>query len=371
LKAARNLRPDLIITDVMMPDITGYEVTRRLRREPAFSHTPILVLTSRVEMQNKLDSFESGADDHMTKPFDKAELLARCNVLIRRSESVRAAENLLRPREEEARLVAVHSLRGGIGCSSLAVNLALGFAGLWEGPTLLIDLVLMAGQSALMLNSTLRRTWADLAGLVPAEVDMDAIHSVTTRTDSGLQLIAAPTHPTDAERLSGELLDAALHVVRPHYDYIVADLPHDFSDPAIQALDAADVILLLLAPELASIRAAAAALETYTQLNYSSEKIKLVLNSTFPRHGLSRQNIEEALGVPITMGIPFTPDRFVQAINQGQPLILAEPTNPVSALIEDYAFYLSKDSRKKTRPVAPSESWKRVYKRFTERRKER
>jgi CheY-like chemotaxis protein len=76
LKAARNLRPDLIITDVMMPDITGYEVTRRLRREPAFSNTPILVLTSQAEMQNRLEAFESGADDHMTKPFDKAELLA-------------------------------------------------------------------------------------------------------------------------------------------------------------------------------------------------------------------------------------------------------------------------------------------------------
>ena len=369
LKLARANQPDLIITDVVMPEISGYEFTRRLRREPAFAHIPILVLTSQTEIQDKLKSFEAGADEHMTKPFDHAELVARVNVFLRRSEIARSAEASVRPREEEARIIAIHSLRGGIGCSTLAVNLSLALAQLWETPTLLIDLVLIAGQSALMLNTSLKRTWADLTGIQPVELEMEILQSVITETESGLHLIAAPTHPTDAERLSGELLDTALQVMRPHYDYIVADLPHDFSDPAVQVLDAADIILLLLAPELASIRAAAAALETYQDLNYDAEKVKIVMNATFPRFGLTREKIEEALGKPVTMGIPFVPDKFVQAINHGQPIILSEPTHSVSALVEDYAFYLSKDNRKKIRPVEPSKAWLRVYKRFSARKK--
>jgi pilus assembly protein CpaE len=369
LKIARNLKPDLIITDVMMPDISGYELTRYLRRESTFAHTPILVLTSHNDLQDKLKSFEAGADDHMTKPFEKEELVARINALLRRSEVARSAQAFITPRDEAARLIAIHSLRGGIGCSTIAVNLAIGFSKLWETPTLLMDMVLMAGQTALMLNTSLKRTWADLAGVKPSDVEMEVIQSVITKTESGLELIAAPTHPTQAEILDSNVLTTAVEVLRPHYDTIVADLPHDFNDVAIQVLDNADIILLLIAPELASVRAAASALETYDKLRYDPDKIKLVLNATFPRYGLSREKIEQALGKTITMGIPFTADKFVQGINYGQPLMLAEPGHPVSALIEDYAFYLSKDTRKKIRPAAPSEAWKRVQKRFTERRK--
>ena len=79
---AHSLQPDLIITDVMMPDIDGYEVTRTLRRDPQFASTPILVLTAQGGLQDKLKSFEAGADDHLTKPFEAAELLARVTVLL-------------------------------------------------------------------------------------------------------------------------------------------------------------------------------------------------------------------------------------------------------------------------------------------------
>ena len=75
ISQARSLKPDLIITDVMMPDISGYEVTRILRREPQFSATPILVLTAQSGLEDKLKSFEVGADDHLTKPFEAAELV--------------------------------------------------------------------------------------------------------------------------------------------------------------------------------------------------------------------------------------------------------------------------------------------------------
>ncbi len=369
IRVAKTTQPDLIITDVMMPELSGYEVARRLRRDPEFAQTPILVLTSQAEIQDKLQSFEAGADDHMTKPFDVAELTARLGVLLRRSEAARAAQSLMKPRAEAARLIAVHSLRGGVGCSSLAVNLALGLVNLWEGPTLLLDMALMAGSVALMLNSALKRTWADLSKVKPDEMDIEVMQSIITEHESSLQFIAAPTYPSDAEKLTGEIFRCALKALRPNYDYLIADLPHDFSEISLEALDSADLILLLMAPELSSIRAAAAALDTYHELNYSNDKIKLVLNSVFPRHGLSREKIETALSMPISIGLPYTPDKFVEAINLGQPLLAAQPNDPVSALIEDFAFYLSKEQHKKNRPATPSLAWKRVYKRFAERRK--
>ncbi|MCG2786231.1 MAG: response regulator [Anaerolineae bacterium] len=84
LSMARSLKPDIIISDVMMPGIIGYEVVRSLRREPEFAQTPILMLTAQSGLQDKLKAFEAGADDNLTKPFEPEELAARVNVLLRR-----------------------------------------------------------------------------------------------------------------------------------------------------------------------------------------------------------------------------------------------------------------------------------------------
>ena len=368
LAKAHQVKPDLIITDVMMPDINGYEVTRLLRREPQFATTPILVMTTQSGLQDKLKSFEAGADDHLTKPFEPAELVARVAALLRRADSARTSA--LEPAAREGgRMVAIHSLRGGTGCSSLAVNLGVGFVYLWKKPAILLDLTMTAGQVALMLNMTLRRTWTDIARFQPGELDFNMLSSIVCSHESGLAFVAAPPLPSKAEPLLPELLASAFQLFKNQFEYIVADLPHDFSDPAIQALDAADVILMVATPDMASIRAVTAALDTYDKLGYPKEKIKLLLNATFPHSGLPREKIEAALGMPALAVMPYYPDVFVEAINRGQPVVFEKPKEPATAFLEDLAFFMSKDAHKKMKPENPTEAWKRVYKRFQERRK--
>jgi pilus assembly protein CpaE len=366
---ARSTKPDIIITDVMMPDITGYEVTRILRREPEFALTPILVLTAQSDLQDKLKSFEAGADEHLTKPFEAAELAVRVTSLLRRVEAARASRMEAQVKKEEARMVAVHTLRGGTGCSTMAVNLAMGMFSLWKSPTILLDLTVTAGQVALMLNMTLRRTWADIAGFGPDELDVDVLDSIIGHHDSGLSFVAAPTFPSEAETLRGETLGAALRLIKGQYEYVVADLPHDFSEPALQALDAADVILMVASPDMASIRAVTAAMDTYEKLGYPKEKIKLVLSAIFPHSSLTKEKIESAMGMPAIVTIPYVQGTFVDAINLGQPPVFHKPNEMVSGLFEDFALYLSKDEHKKNKPQNPTDTWKRVYKRFQERKK--
>jgi DNA-binding response OmpR family regulator len=73
--------PDLVILDVMMPGINGIEVCRRMRE---FSLVPVIMLTARGEMAQKVEGFEAGADDYVTKPFGAPELLARVRAVLRR-----------------------------------------------------------------------------------------------------------------------------------------------------------------------------------------------------------------------------------------------------------------------------------------------
>lgn len=367
ISQARTLKPDVIITDVMMPDVTGYEVTRILRREPQFAATPILVLTAQSGLQDKLKSFEVGADDHLTKPFEAAELVGRVTSLLRRVEAVKSSR-VEAPGREGGRIIAVHSLRGGIGSSTLAVNLGVGLAGLWSEPSILFDLTMTAGQVALMLNMTLKRTWADIAHFSGGELDIDAFSTIISAHDSGLNFVAAPTFPSEAETLRAETLGTALQLAKSQYEYVVADLPHDFSEFAIQALDAADVILMVASPDMASVRAVNAALDTYDKLGYSKEKIRFILNAIFPHSNLSKDKLEAALGMNAFATIPYTRDVFVEAINLGQPPVFHKPDLPISNVLEDFAFHVSKDSHKKSKPEHPTDAWNRVYKRYQARK---
>lgn len=365
ISKARTFKPDAIISDVMMPDISGYELTRTLRRESQFADIPILILTAQSDLQDKLQAFEAGADDHLTKPFEGAELLARISRLLRRAEASKAQHEVP---VHVGRMIAVHSLRGGTGSSTLAVNLGIALASLWSS-TILLDLTMTSGQIALMLNKTLRRTWTDIATYSPAELDLEILSSATDTHESGLAFIAAPTLPAEAAPLQPETIGNALQLLKRSYEYIVADLPHDFSDITLQALDAADVILVVASPDMSSVRAAFAALDTFKKLGYPKEKLKLILNATFPRSGLPKDKIESALGMQTSMVVPYTESLFVEAINYGRPPVYSKPNEPVSGLLEDFAFYLSRDEHKKSKPAEPTEAWKRVYKRYQERKR--
>ncbi|MFQ5399849.1 MAG: CpaE family protein [Anaerolineae bacterium] len=364
LRIIKAEHPDIVITDKNMPGMDGFEVTRRIRQEPALAGVPILVLTGQSEIEDRVGAFDAGADDYLSKPFEIAELAARLTALLRRAEAAKGARSGEPSSSEKAQLIAVHSLRGGIGCSSLATNLAISLNALWQNPTMLLDMVLTAGQIALLLNTRLKRTWADLGQFEADEIDYDLIQRITGTHDSDLQFIAAPPTPTEAEKINSDVTSRTISVLRPRYEYMVADLPHDFSDVALDVLDSADVILLLLAPEMASVRMAAVALDTYSRLGYEPEKIKLVLNWTFEHGGLAHKKIELALHHPITLVLPFAPTRFVGAINRGIPLVHSHPEDPVSALLEDFAFRISKPSHQGIPPAAPSTAWHRVNKRL-------
>jgi DNA-binding response OmpR family regulator len=77
LEKARAQDPDLIILDIRMPGLDGYEVAQRLRSDPATADVPILMLTARAELEDRMTGFEVGADDYLIKPIHRRELISR------------------------------------------------------------------------------------------------------------------------------------------------------------------------------------------------------------------------------------------------------------------------------------------------------
>jgi pilus assembly protein CpaE len=346
--------PDIIICDVMMDKMNGYETVRRLRRDPRFGRIPIIFLTAQMELNDKLAAFEVGGDDFINKPFEQAELIARINVHLRRSEQMFNPDpEAAGQGAQAAHIVAIHSLRGGIGCSSFAINLAVALQKMWSRPALLLDLVLTAGQVALMLDAPLKRTWADLSQVNPVELDWEIVQSIIAKHDSGLQFIAAPTYPSEAELITPELFSQAFQHIRPNFDYIVADLPHDFNEMALELMDAADQIVILLAPEIASLRAAIASMDTFHKMSFPREKIRLVLNNNFERKAIPRKKIEAALNQPIDLVLPYAPDLFIDSLNNGRPWAFHKPEDAVSEAMFSFAHELSRPEHR-NRVIPPS-----------------
>jgi pilus assembly protein CpaE len=356
--------PDVIVTDVRLPDISGYEIAERMRRDPRFSRIPIIFVTGQSDLKDKLKAFELGADDYLVKPFQPEELVARLGILIRRTEALKAVSRLEVDYKQTSTIVAVHSLRGGVGCSSMAVNLAISFQQLWLKPTLLMDGVLVAGQVALMLNSSPRVTWADYAGLQAEHIDDEVVTKLVQHHQSGVQFIASPSTPAAPDEFPDEFWPAIIDKLNEYNDFIVVDTSHDFNNMTIHMLDAASHIILVISPEMASLRSAVCALDIYERLGFGPERIFVLVNQVFDQNAIKQSQIEKVIRRPVDMMIPYVPNEFLRGINFGEPFVFKNPDSPITGLFEDAAFWLSNDIHKNIPPVAPTAAWRRVNSRL-------
>jgi pilus assembly protein CpaE len=206
-------------------------------------------------------------------------------------------------------------------------------------------------------------TLADLVETPLADIDAAMVDQLLVTHPSGVRLLASPVRVQDADLVAAEHVQAALGFVQPRYDWIVADLPHDFRDTTLAALDRAAVILVPFAPELASVRSAAAALEVFNALEYAPEKVRLVMNWVFPKSPLPQAEIEKALKRKVDLVLPYQPEEALRAINRGEPLTGGATLGVLGTLIEDFSFALGREAGAASAPEQPSDAWRRAAQR--------
>jgi pilus assembly protein CpaE len=363
LAAITSRGADIIILDLRLPDSSGFDVLERLRREPRFSHVPVIVITVDNALDDKLKAFELGADDYLVKPFQPEELVARLRILGQRGKALKIVQQMETQDVDISTTVAVHSLRGGVGCSSIAVNLAIAYQQLWQRRTLLVDAVLTAGQVAMMLDSSPRVTWEHFAGVQINALEPEDLESLSSPHKSGIYYVASPKLPMAVDAFVEEFWHTIFTEFRKRNEFIVVDMAHDLSDMTIQLLNTADWVLLVLAPEIGSVRAAASALEIYDKLGVPPERVKVILNRTTPT-GIQQAKLEKVLERTFDFVLPHEPNEVRRALDFGAPFILENPELPISMGLEDIAYKLSDDYFKNLPPAAPSSTWKRVNKRL-------
>ena len=189
--------PDLILLDVMMPDMDGYEVTRRLRKNPSTMETPILMFTAKTQLDDKVIGFEVGANDYLTKPTHPSELQARVKTLLSRVGERRDTIGTGGD-DGQGYLIGILGARGGLGTTTVAVNLASSLQSRTKSDVIVAEMLPGQGTLALDLGTPSTRGLVDLLSLNKLnEITRDKVRESLTPHPSELKLLLASDRPRD------------------------------------------------------------------------------------------------------------------------------------------------------------------------------
>jgi CheY-like chemotaxis protein len=332
LQMAAHGKFDLIIVDLMMPDLDGYEVTRRLRADPKTQSVPILVLTARAQTADYDAAIEAGADSYLSKPYDAEILNRRVAELLKQSEDWRAGVNG-GDRSNIGRVTTVLGLRGGVGATTCAVTLA--GALLRAGRRVcLVDLSPNGGHVNLHLRLPAPTTWANL----PPTPDSTIVAQHLVRHESGLLVLAAPAQPVRSGP-SAAVFGAALEALQIFFTDIIIDAAPTLDEATWTALGASDRVLVLCTPEVPAVHTAVGALQVLATVRSPSADFYTVLNHVSPDHNLPLAAVDKALGAPPSLFVPYDRQQPL-ALTQGAPLVFTQPGALLPTAVGAFALAL-------------------------------
>ncbi len=312
--------PDLAIIDVMMPGVTGYEICRQLRTSPPTASIPIIILTARGQPVDRQAALDAGANEFITKPVTMMDLRDRINELLARRAPVRK-QPLFKG------VIALMSLRGGSGVTTLAVNLAAALAQA-GGEACLVDLCRSSGHVALQLGLRPEPNWL---GLVRADnLNVETVEAHLLQHGCGLRVLASPVLPVVGAGLSRATTQATLKSLQQRFPIVVVDMPSMLDDAAIAALEVATLALLVVTAEAPSIQTAVGTLRALQ----GAAAFQIALNQVVPGEQPPAAALERALKRPVWATIPFDPAQ-AQALVRGMPLVLQSPASPLAQAVQE------------------------------------
>ena len=336
IEALRQIRaklPDLIVTDVNMPNMNGFELTRRLRADHRTARVPIVMLSARKAADDILTGYAEGADEYISKPVEMAVLAAKIEVLIKRMKAT-AGEVIKR-----GRVVVFLRGKGGAGATTLAVNSAVSLAETKMYKTAILDLSLEFGNVASHLNLKPQHTLAELAEMQPDQLDDASFATFVAQDRSGVQVCVGSDAPERAELVTVSAVQQSIDRLRRASDYLMVDTPPSFTQQTLAAIDTADGTCVVTEPHIASMKAGRDCLEVLEKLSFPKERILLVVNRT-TQTGLETDEVARFFNRRPDIVVPFTP-AFDDAADRGRPIVVLHPDNAASKQLRDLAARLT------------------------------
>jgi pilus assembly protein CpaE len=293
-------------------------------------------------------SIRAGAIEFLRRPISKDELAAAIDKIQRLRKGASTTDGKI------GRIVSVYAIKGGLGVTTLATNLAACLARNAPDTVIAVDLDLRQGGVSTLLN--LHPTYSALDAFGQADrLDEAFLRGLLVRHASGLNVLAAPTEVARS-RFTPEQVREGLEVIRSNFAYVILDLPHDLDPGTITALEDSDEILYMVGLNVPAVRAAAAGLQAMKHLGIDHRKLKVVVSRADAKEEVSLRQAREALGVAISWRIPNDYRTVLSSINEGTPFVLSFPRTEIAKNIQQLSDKVRQGAETKSKVKAESTS---------------
>lgn len=330
--------PDVILMDINMPDMDGISATEEiLQNQP---HVQVIILSVQGDQNYMRRAMLAGARDFLTKPPMADELISAIhragdmaqqerakNAQIHAIPSASGASVASGLSLTQGKVITIYSPKGGTGCTTIAVNLAVALHN-EDTRTTIIDGNFQYGDVAVFVNEQGKNTIIDLATRVN-ELDPEIVEGVMLKhAASGVHVLAAPSRPEYSEKVSGEQFAELIDYLRQMYAYVVIDTTPLLTDITLSAIDKSDVIVLVTTQDIPSIKNARLFLDLLQTIGIKRERIVFLMNRYDKRIAITPERVGDNLKQPISAVIPLDEKVVVPAVNRGVPFIMDNKTQP-------------------------------------------
>jgi pilus assembly protein CpaE len=342
---ATELLPDVVLMDINMPDMDGIAATEKL--SAAVPTAAVVMMSVQGEADYLRRSMLAGAREFLVKPFSSDELTASIRQVYTREREklsrmgampVMAAGGAgaagAAASEDgggrDGQVIAIFSPKGGVGRTTVAVNVAVAAATELGKSVVLMDGSFQFGDVGVLLNLNPKNK--SIADLVP-ELEAGEPESLDTfviNHSAGIRVLLAPPSPEMAELITPQGVKRVLDALRRNHDLVIVDCTSTFNDTTLAILDSADVVLTMLSLEITSIKNMRLFLEVADQLGYEPNKVKLVLNRADSSLGIRVADVESSIGRKVDHTIVSDGRSVVYALNRGVPFFLSNREAQVS-----------------------------------------
>lgn len=340
IQLSQELNPDVVLMDINMPDMDGISATEAIHsKQPAVQ---VIILSVQSDQNYMRRAMLAGARDFLTKPPMGDELISA----IRRAGSMAQTERSKNIQVQalptpgnvsilagyslpKGKIVTVYSPKGGAGCTTLAVNLALTLHN-EDTRVALVDGNLQFGDIAVFMNEQGKNTIADLAPRAD-ELDPEIVEEVMLKhAASGLHILAAPSRPEYAEKVSSGQFTRVLEYLRQVYAYVVVDTASLLTDVTLAAIDVSDLLVLVTTQDIPSIKNCRLFLDLSQTLGIERERILFAMNRYDKRINITPERVAENLKQEVSSVIPLDEGTVMKAVNRGVPFVLESKNQPAS-----------------------------------------
>jgi pilus assembly protein CpaE len=327
LENVERLGPDVILVDISSGILNMGDVIATL--SSSNSGTAVIVLAMGNELEAVRQAMLYGAQGFLLKPFSDSELLGSIRQAYELVTQRRAHLTLLpspsvpgeAAPQRRATIVAVYSPKGGVGCSTIAVNLAVGLRTLTQKPVTLIDADLRFGDLDAILNILAGPSISALLNKLD-ELDDLFLEQTLVPHPSGVQVLTAPPYLDTADSVQAEDVKQIItRLATRHAGDVIVDTWSTLDEITLSILDSCDKLVMVTSAQMTALRDTHRFLEALALLHFDLNKILLVLNHPYQPGNVKPSDVERVLGRPIAQEIAYTPLQVASSLNRGVPLV--------------------------------------------------